>query len=276
MNVRAYAKVNLTLDIISVRDDGFHSIRSVMVPVSLFDRVSVERAERISFDCDLPALRNEDNLCIRAAKAFFEAAGIRGGADIRLQKHIPFPAGLGGASADAAAVIDCLSTIYGAPLDFDELIRVAAEVGSDVPFCLYGKPALCEGRGEIITPIAGDMELFIVIAIGAGRLSTGEVYAAYDRASLAPTDHTTGFLEALSNGADICKHMGNSFVPIVSALCPETADMRDSLLKCGAGAAMLSGSGPAVYGVFENELSAANAAKVLRAEGYFSVECRTM
>ena len=86
MNVRAYAKVNLTLDIISARDDGFHSIRSVMVPVSLFDRVSVERAERISFDCDLPALRNEDNLCIRAAKAFFEAAGIRGGADIRLQK----------------------------------------------------------------------------------------------------------------------------------------------------------------------------------------------
>ena len=167
MNVRAYAKVNLTLDIISARDDGFHSIRSVMVPVSLFDRVSVERAERISFDCDLPALRNDDNLCIRAAKAFFEAAGIRGGADIRLQKHIPFPAGLGGASADAAAVIDCLSTIYGAPLDFDELIRVAAEVGSDVPFCLYGKPALCEGRGEIITPIAG--VLFFLLFSGCLR-----------------------------------------------------------------------------------------------------------
>lgn len=278
MNIKAYAKINLTLDILGVRADGFHELRSIFMPISLCDSLTVEKSDAMSFYCDIPELRGEDNFCVRACKEFFNWSGIDSCASVKLQKHLPYPAGLGGGSADAAAVLNALNAIFGNPLSKTELLALGAEIGSDVPFCLLGTPALCEGRGELITPLGNIPKLYVTVAIGSGRLPTADVFKAYDESNAKPTDSTDKFLVAHDRGdtRGMIKAMGNAFTDVCARLCPETREMRTGLLRCGAESAMLSGSGPAVYGVFFTKEKAMAAARDMRAKGFFAVDCETL
>ncbi len=278
MKLKAFAKINLTLDIIGILENGFHALRSVMVPVSLCDEIELEISENFEFYCNLPELATNDNLCVRAAKLFFEATGIKESVAIRLQKNVPFPAGLGGGSSDAAAVLRGVNELFNNPLDEKTLFVLAENLGSDVPFCLLSKPALCEGRGEVLTPIKDFPELDIVIAIGSERLSTPKVFKEYDKMQLPIENNTDNLLTALSSQGiyQAITKTGNAFEPVTDILSPETRLLRDALMSNGATVSHLSGSGPSVYGVFENGEKASNAAKILQSKGYFAVSCKTV
>lgn len=275
MKIKANAKINLTLDILGLREDGFHAIRSIMAPVSLCDGLIIKSDNGLSFNCNIPELCGEDNLCVRAARLFYKQSGISPSAGIYLEKNIPFPAGLGGGSSDAAAVLKGLNDLYGCPLDEETLFSLAASLGSDIPFCLLGSPALCEGRGEILTPISSFGSLEIVIAIGSGRLSTAAVYREYDASALKNRNDTDLFLSALERGdrASLIDSLGNAFEPVAEKLCPEISLLRGKLLSLGALNARLSGSGPSVFGVFADKETAAEAAAELRNMGYFAANC---
>ncbi|MBQ9847544.1 MAG: 4-(cytidine 5'-diphospho)-2-C-methyl-D-erythritol kinase [Clostridia bacterium] len=275
MKIKANAKINLTLDILGIREDGYHAIRSVMAPVSLCDELVIEKGNGLSFNCNIPELCGEDNLCVRAARLFYKQSGLVPSVNIYLEKKVPFPAGLGGGSADAAAVLRSLNELYSRPLEENELFALAASLGSDIPFCLLGAPALCEGRGEALTPISSIYGFEIVIAIGKGRLSTAAVYREYDASGIAPRNDTNRFLAALECGdrSALVASMGNAFEPIADKLCPETKTMREEMLSLGALNARLSGSGPSVFGVFADKETAEKAAAELRNKSYFAVNC---
>ncbi len=179
MIIKAYAKINLTLDIVGILPNGFHGLRSVMAPVSLCDDITIEKSNTLQFDCNIKSLCTDDNLCIRAATAFFEESGISERVSVYLQKKIPFPAGLGGGSADAAAILNGLNSLFGNPLTQQQLFNLGAKLGSDIPFCMLGSVALCEGRGEILTPLKAVPNMQVLIAIGKERLTTPAVFKAY-------------------------------------------------------------------------------------------------
>lgn len=275
MRIKANAKINLTLDILGLREDGFHALQSVMAPVSLCDELVIERGNGLSFNCNIPELCGEDNLCVRAARLFYKQSGIAPSACIYLEKNIPFPAGLGGGSSDAAAVLKGLNDLYCRPLCEKELFGLAASLGSDIPFCLLGSPALCEGRGEILTPISAFGGFEIVITIGSGRLSTANVYREYDASALKNRNDTDLFLSALERGDRdlLINSLGNAFEPVAERLCPEISLLRGKLLSLGALNARLSGSGPSVFGVFADSETASSAAAELRKMGYFAANC---
>lgn len=278
MKLRAYAKINLTLDIVGILANGFHELRSVMAPISLCDEIELLMSDKFEFYCNLPELETDDNLCVRASELFFGTTGIKESVSLKLMKNIPFPAGLGGGSSDAAAVLKGLNRLFGNPLGDSELFALAEKLGSDVPLCLLSKPALCEGRGEVLTPIDGLPELNTVIAIGKDRLSTPTVFKEYDKMGLPAENSTDSFLNALKSENISCalRKTGNAFEPVTDVLSPETKRLRELLFANGATASHLSGSGPSVYGVFENAISADNAAKALNGMGYFAVSCKTV
>ncbi len=278
MMLNAYAKINLTLDIVGILENGFHALRSVMAPVSLCDEIELEMSKDFGFYCNLPELATSDNLCVRASEMFFEKTGIKESVSIRLTKNIPFPAGLGGGSSDAACVLKGLNMLFGEPLDEKALFTLAEKLGSDVPLCLLSKPALCEGRGEVLTPVDGFPALDIVIAIGKDRLSTPTVFREYDKMGLPIENSTNVFLSALKSGdiSDALSKTGNAFEPVTDILSPETKILREALLSNGAISSHLSGSGPSVYGVFTDAKSASKAARVLNDMGYFAVSCKTV
>lgn len=278
MRLNANAKINLTLDITGIRSDGFHTLRSVMVPITLCDELVIEKNENFVFDCNIEALKTEDNLCVRAAKSFFEKTGIKPQASVYLEKRIPFPAGLGGGSSDAASVIKGLNEFFGAPLDETELYSLAEKLGSDVPLCLLGSPALCEGRGEELTPIKMPCELNVVIAIGKSRLSTPSVYRRYDEMKLPVRNDSEKFLSCLEKGdfVGMVLSMGNAFEPVADILAPETKQLRKLFADYGAKTSRLSGSGPSVFGIFETEEEAKKAVEKLESEGFSAYFCKTI
>lgn len=278
MIIKAFAKINLTLDIVGIIEGGYHGLRSVMVPISLFDEIRLEKADTVCFDCNIPSICTDDNLCVKSAKAFLKRANISGGVDIMLQKNVPFPAGLGGGSSDAAAVLKGMNLLYDSPLTENELFLLAAEIGSDVPLCLLGKPALCEGRGEILTPLNGVPAFNLVVAIGNARLSTPAVYKKYDSMNLPVINDTDAFMSALEKGdkTEIISSIGNAFTPVAELLAPETKCLREEMLSLGAVASHLSGSGPSVFGIFETEAEAERVAKALKNKGYSAFACKTV
>lgn len=276
MKLNACAKINLTLDITGVRPDGFHELRSVMASVTLCDVIELKKSEVFAFDCSIKELCGSDNLCVRAAKLFFENTGISPEVSIYLEKNIPFPAGLGGGSADAACVLRGLNEFYGNPVAEETLFSLAERLGSDIPFCLLGTPALCEGKGEILTPLIGLPELDIVIAIGKARLKTPEVFRAYDKAALDLRNDSERLLDAVGKNDKeaFVFALGNAFEPVTDILAPETKELRSVMLSLGALNSRLSGSGPAVYGVFENSKIASDCAEKLKVSGYYAVSCK--
>ncbi len=277
ITLSAPAKINLTLGITGLREDGYHLLESVMQTLSLSDTLCFEKIPSgIILSCNKSHIpTDEKNLCYKAARKYLDEAGISGGIKIHLIKCIPDGAGMGGGSSDAATVLKAMQMLYPAELD---LIGLAASIGADVPFFLKGGTQLCSGVGEILEPISlpQKQSLFCVVTKPRQGLSTPAVYKLYDASGQA-------FAKPLSNQARTKLENGDMAtlfsllkndleLPAVTAL-PEIAERKELLLGLGADAAMMTGSGSAVFGLFQKESQARACEKALKEKGLEAYFC---
>ncbi len=273
---KAYAKINLFLDVVGRRDDRFHDIKTVMHTISLCDDIEVEAIESADSSyildiIDSPAqLSSTDNLILVAARRYAECAGISAHVSIKLNKRIPIAAGLAGGSSDAAAVLRAMNRIFENRLSKDELLSVASEIGSDVPYCLVGGTALCEGRGEIIKPLYISRKMHFAVAVSNETVSTPMAYSALDRlysnfdgSVPAKSKDSLDRLLRFLNGASFPENLYNVFEQAVLPSCSGAAMIKEKMLEYNALAALMSGSGPSVFGIFENKESAERCVKLL-------------
>ena len=261
----APAKLNLSLQVFGKRPDGFHQIRSVMVPVSLYDEVTVEEAAAgISVTCDTPGIPTDAaNSCHKAAALFLAWAGTPAGVRIRIRKAIPAESGLGGGSSDAAAALKGLIALTGKHPPPEALLGMALRVGADVPFFLPGGAALAEGIGERLTPLPWNVPIQAVIVRPAFGLSTRDGYARLAREPGDPPPR--GRVPSFRTFSDVTAVVRNDFEAAWAPSHPEIAAIRRELVSAGAAAAGLSGSGSAVFGLFKSEGEAREARKRLTA-----------
>ncbi|MBR4996026.1 MAG: 4-(cytidine 5'-diphospho)-2-C-methyl-D-erythritol kinase [Alistipes sp.] len=257
MEIKANCKINLGLDVLRRREDGYHDLSTIMLPVEgLYDIVSIERREDnnvefkgIGLQVDCPP---ESNICVKAARLMQERYGIAG-IDITLDKRVPFGAGLGGGSADGTAVIVGINQIYGLSLAEEELISLAAELGSDTAFFVRNTPQLCEGRGEIMTPVEVDLRgLWLVVVKPDESVSTREAYAGITPA-MPDTPLTERIKRPIGEWQQIIK---NDFEKSVFASHPAIAEAKQQLIDMGATYASMSGSGSALFALFDDEAKA--------------------
>jgi 4-diphosphocytidyl-2-C-methyl-D-erythritol kinase len=250
LELRAHAKVNLTLEVLGMRDDGYHEIASVVQTIDIHDTLTLESADRITLECDRADLASPDNLAFKAASLLKEQTGYDRGAIIRLQKGIPVSAGLGGGSSDAAAALVGLNRLWGLGLTTDELLPLAARLGSDVPLFLYGGTAMVHGRGELVRPMPpADLEWLVVLSPPI-KLSnkTAALYAA-----LSPSDYTGGLLtrklEArVRGGGDVPpQFLFNAFDAVAREAFPGLDGYWDAFHALDAREIHLAGSGPSLF-----------------------------
>ncbi len=248
---QARAKVNLFLEVVGRRNDGYHDIVSVFQEIDLEDLLSAQEDEpgSITLECDDPGLSCQaDNLVIKAARCLQEAAGIRDGIRFNLQKRIPAGAGLGGGSSDAAAALRLACKVWGLRIERNDLARIGARVGSDVPFFLWGGTCLCEGRGEKVTPLADAVGLDLILVMPEWRSSTATAFKALAGAKLGTRDPDV-FLLALQAGdlAAIAENSFNRFEETIFRLEPRQKTLHQECIKAGATCVRLSGSGSAAW-----------------------------
>jgi len=279
-----FAKINLHLDIVGRREDGYHDVVTVMQSLSLCDLVTVSLREdtAITVGCNREGVpTDERNLAVRAARLFQEAIGMEKGMHIEIEKQIPMAAGMAGGSADAAATLRALNRLCGEPLDTDALCEIGARLGADVPFCIVGGTAYADGRGDRLHPFASMPDCTVVAACGGEGVSTpwayrllDETYSDFDSTCYVP--HSTEPLKAAMRAGDIravCEAMYNVFeAPVLSAR-PVASKILTTMLSGGALGAMMSGSGPSVFGIFDDTARAERVAAHLLREGYFAVCC---
>ncbi|MBP3937985.1 MAG: 4-(cytidine 5'-diphospho)-2-C-methyl-D-erythritol kinase [Clostridia bacterium] len=264
----AAAKINLMLDILARLENGYHSLFMLMQSVDLYDTVTVET------DCSgaINITSNEEgipcdkrNIAYKAAEAFFGFTGKENkGLTIHIEKRIPFAAGMAGGSADGAAVIAALNDIFETNLSEQELCKIGLKVGADVPFCLTGGTRLAQNVGEILSPLPPLDDCYIVLAKPERGVSTKEAFAAFDTATNVRHLDTCGMLYAASQGDlyEICKRTKNVFEQLIEV--PERVPVKSTLNRHGALTACMSGSGPTVYGIFDDESKAQSAASALK------------
>lgn len=258
----ANAKINLYLDITGKRSDGYHTLETVMQSVDLSDIVDIAMSERggeeIRVSCSDPMIpENEGNICYKAAKAFFEeTGGLEKGAEIRIEKRIPHGAGMGGGSADAAAVLVGLNRLYGDAVSGERLLEIGAKIGADVPFCMIGGTKLCRGIGDEISD-TGDFSGYAYLIVMPGfKCDTRFAYRSFDD---DPLPQKGGLEEFLKSGARFPEKMYNVFQELYGD--ERISAVAKRLSELGAYGACLTGSGAAVFGVFSDAEQAANAAK---------------
>lgn len=257
IRAEANAKLNLYLDITGRRADGYHLLETVMQSITLADGVTVvvSAGNGISLSCDREDVPTDSrNTAYRAAEYFMEAAGVSGTVCIDIEKHIPSGAGMGGGSADAAAVLRALNAVYGEPLTEDSLLEIAARVGADVPFCLVGGTRLCRGIGEQMSGFPAPEGAFLVVK-PEFSCPTGEAYRKYDGSPLPVHGGLEGFRAALPGG--YATEMYNVFQRLYSDRRIE--DICRRLREAGAKGAILTGSGSACFGVFGSREDAESA-----------------
>jgi len=248
----APAKLNISLKVFGKRPDGFHHIRSVMVPVSLHDEVTVEETDAgIQVETDDPVVPADSaNTCHRAAALFMDWAGAPKGIRIRIRKRIPAEAGLGGGSSDAAATFKGLMALTGRIPARETLLGMAARVGADVPFFTLGAPAMAEGFGERLTPVEWGVPFHALIVKPPFGLSTREAYANLRRGTEDPP--VAAEIPAFRTWEDLVPAVNNDFEGAWEGVRPEIRAIKGELLSAGARAAGLCGSGSAVFGLFES------------------------
>ena len=270
--VPAYAKLNLTLDILGKRGDGYHEMQMVMQTVSLHDDVTVTLTDGKGITCrvDGAALPcDERNLAVKAAKAFCEAVNYSGGIDIALTKRIPSEAGMAGGSADAAAVLRALRDLVSPALTDERLEQIGAAVGSDVPFCIRGGTQLAEGRGEVLTVLSPAPKCFAAVCKPDFPISTPALFARVDGVTLSNRPDTDAMLSAIEGGnADaLCKNVSNVFEQALpEAQRQRIEEIKRALTEHGALCAAMTGSGSAVFGLFREEDACRSACRALQSE----------
>ncbi|MDU4960855.1 MAG: 4-(cytidine 5'-diphospho)-2-C-methyl-D-erythritol kinase [Sporomusaceae bacterium] len=268
ITLAARAKINLTLDVLGKRSDGYHEVAMIMQSLELADLIHITPAATLVLETDDPRLAaDETNLAYRAAVLLQREYNIRRGAHIRLEKKIPLAAGLAGGSSDAAAVLKGLARLWELPLDTATLGRLGSRLGSDVPFCLAGGTALASGRGEVITPLADLPPRPVVLAKPPFDVSTAAVYGQYRPDAVAVRPDTAAVLSAVGRGDWRMVEAGlvNVLESVTLPLYPRISAAKAAMLAAGADACLMSGSGPTVFGLAADTAAAGRIAGQLRA-----------
>lgn len=266
----AFAKINLSLDIISKMANGYHNLKMVMQTINLCDEVTVEciPGEGISADAGLPYLPNDErNIAVKAAQVFFQQTGITGyHTNIIIKKKIPVSSGLGGGSTDGACVLRILDRMFASDLGRETLEILGKGVGSDVPFCIYGGTCLAEGRGELLTDLTPLPQCYFVVCKPPFACSTPELFKRVRCEKIRARPDTNGIIEALGSGDihGVAIRMFNVFESVLPRGAHEIADIKYELLDNGALGAVMTGSGPSVFGLFDSESHAQRAYERLK------------
>lgn len=269
---KAYAKINLVLNIGDLRPDGYHDIQTIMQSLELHDDVTVEQTggTGITVTASVDTIpTDESTLAAKAVKAFAAKTGVPAdGLSIHIEKRIPVAAGLGGGSSDAAATLRALNVLYETNLSVDELAEIGIEVGSDVPFCVHGGCAYVEGKGDMVVPTTPMPQCIIVIGKPDLAISTEKMYQRFDQAELPQrADHTPEIMLGLrwENLKAVAESVGNAFEQVLMKNERNTVDMMKEVMnQFGTLGTAMTGSGPAVFGIFDNELYARVASETLR------------
>lgn len=268
----APAKINLFLDITGKLPHGYHEIYSVMQSIDIFDYIDVEKSDDLSVICDNPNICGEKNIAYKALTLFFEQSEIKSGARINIKKNIPLEAGMAGGSADAAAVLKGLNILFDEPFSEDELYDIGEKCGSDVPFCIKGGTMLCEGKGEKLFSLPDIPDCTILIVKPNFGMSTAESYKYYDEHQLFKLEHPCKdeIISSLEKNSlqDLCKGLYNILEATVEH--PQIKEIKHDMLNCGAYSSLMTGSGTAVFGIFDS-MEAAVSAKTILSEKYGSV-----
>ncbi len=265
LRIKAAAKLNFSLDILGIRPDGYHEMDMVMQTIDLFDDVELSKAGTISVFSD-GSPDGPENLAWKAAEAFFRAAKRSGGARIRLTKRIPAQAGMAGGSADAAAVLIGLNALYDARLSPEALRDAGLSVGADVPYCLIGGTARVRGIGEIVEPMPPFLSGYLVVAKPAIGISTAEAFRRFDQAENLRHPDIAALLSVMEKGQLDALSLFMENVLEQSEQNETVETLRQELLKNGALAARMTGSGSAVFGLFSEKEAASRCAVALAGE----------
>ncbi len=272
LNLKAMAKINLGLDVLRRREDGYHEVRMVMQTISLFDRITLRKVHKPGIQVRtnlyyLPA--NENNLVYQAAKILIDEFGIEEGVQIDLKKRIPVAAGMAGGSSDAAAVLYGMNRMFGLKLSKEALMERGVRIGADVPYCLLRGTALAEGIGEKLTPLPEAPRCRVLIAKPPVSVSTKAVYEnlKLDEASIHPD--MDGVLAAIEDGdlKKLSSSMGNILESVTCTRYPVILQLKEIMKEQGALNALMSGSGPTVFGLFEDAKRAREAMKTIKMQG---------
>lgn len=268
---KAYAKVNFGLDVIRRREDGYHEVKMIMQTVNLYDILTFAKEKAgITVKTDTAALSgDESNLIYKAAKLLVETYGIKGGVKIELQKNIPMAAGMAGGSADAAAVFHGVNELFGLGMTEGEMCALGVKIGADVPYCIQGGTALSEGIGERLTKLPDAPNCFLLIAKPDIDVSTKYVYENLHANELQYHPDIDGMRRAIEAGTltGIAQRMENVLETVTVKKYPIIQEIKDFMKEKGALNALMSGSGPTVFGVFETQEKAEEVFHLLEKEG---------
>lgn len=269
IELKALAKINLGLDVLGKRENGYHDVRMIMQSIYLYDDVKIERktAPGIELSSNLFFLPTGDgNIAYKAAQMLIEEFGIEEGVRITLHKHIPVAAGMAGGSSNAAAVLFGMNRLFGLKLSRQELMERGVKLGADVPYCIMRGTVLAEGIGEKLKKLPAMPKCTVLIAKPPISVSTKVVYEALDACEIVRHPDIDGLMEALEkeNLQEVAAHMGNVLEDVTIPMHPEIAEIKQVMKDCGALNAMMSGSGPTVFGLFENKMAARKAQRVIR------------
>ena len=271
LKLKAKAKINLGLDVVRKRDDGYHEVRMIMQMINLYDKITLRKKTEpgITVTTNLAYLPvNEDNLVYRAAKLLMDEFQVDGGLEIELQKYIPVAAGMAGGSTDAAAVMVGVNRIFQLGLNKKQLMERGVKIGADVPFCIMRGTALAEGIGEELTPLPAMPHCSLVIAKPKIHVSTKFVYGNLKVKELTEHPDIDGQVQALreNNLEQLVARMGNVLETVTIPAYPVIDEIKHTMMKYGAMGAMMSGSGPTVFGIFEKEDKAQEVCRLLKKE----------
>ena len=271
LKLKAKAKINLGLDVVRKREDGYHEVRMIMQMINLYDKITLRKKTEpgITVTANLSYLPvNEDNLVYRAAKLLMDEFQVDGGLEIELQKYIPVAAGMAGGSTDAAAVMVGVNRIFQLGLNKKQLMERGVKIGADVPFCIMRGTALAEGIGEELTPLPAMPHCSLVIAKPKIHVSTKFVYGNLKVGELSEHPDIDGQVQALreNNLEQLVTRMGNVLETVTIPAYPVIDEIKHTMMKYGAMGAMMSGSGPTVFGIFEKEDKAQEVCRLLKKE----------
>lgn len=263
------AKINLSLDVIGKRADGYHELRMIMQTVDICDLITVSLSDKgnitvYSDNKNVPL--GEDNIVYKAAKLFFEKLGKTFGAEIEIKKNIPMGAGMAGGSADAAGTLKALNILTNKPISDEELEVMGKNIGADVPFCIRGGCCLCEGIGEVLTPLPEMKGVYLAVAKPEFSVSTPWVYKNLKLSEKSVHPETDKLIRALESGEYevFNKFSGNTLESVTAGEYPEIAEYESLMKENGAFFSMMTGSGPTVFGLFKDKKNADTAVTVLR------------
>lgn len=266
---KAPAKINLMLDVLHKRPDGFHEVEMVMTMIDLADRLEMSEQPRDTIIITSQAgyiPLDEKNLAFQAARLIKERYDVRKGVHIHLDKKIPVAAGLAGGSSDAAATLRGLNRLWDLNIPQQELLSIGAELGSDVPFCVTGGSALATGRGEMLTPVPNPPQCWVVVAKPPINVSTAEVYGRLRSDNIHQHPSAKDMVSALESGSfqAMCQSLGNVLEEVTLKMHPEVQQLKEAMIKLGADGVLMSGSGPTVFGLVSKESKVARIYNGLR------------